>query len=1080
LKDNIHTSSVKYSRDGVFYVFTLIVLPWIFYFPTWLRGMARGDNLTEMWQTAEFAFEQLRHGRDPLWNPYLCSGFPVGAYPNTGMYSILNLLHLILPPWLSLQVQVMLVHGLAGVGLYLFARRIGASRDGALLGGVSFSFCGFITANLQASYFMPGAIFIGLVFWILEKMRGAGSFMELARWTLIGSLLLAIQFLAGHPQMTIISGLLYALFLIWFSIDKSVKWRWRLLAAGATMASLAVGLTATQWISTLELLHYSVRETISYERFTFLSVSPERTLTSVFFLLGMPAVLLAWRGLRDEWSNTMARFLLASIIISGLMMLGKYIPVYKLLFHVPVIKSTLAPARYSLGVCFASSCLVALGWDSLRRKQRGLLVSRRELLGFSLLILLDFLLVSYEIKPVVMMLVPNVIIGIIAVIVARYFTKYRSASRYFTPIFIAICLLPVWLMRIELMAWFIGDDPRPEKSPHWKIVDETIAGNVPARIMDFVTGQPLERSIVRRLPTHNLNISIGWSDAAGFQPLMLDRYSTLLAMDHSGIVKSPQLLFDNHNRAMDLLNVRCLLIPAIHLKSTENSIRGVAKLKYFNGVPFGESLGLRVGPSGKLAFRGPDFVGAVNGVAIISAMNLAADISQGEEVAELALAGSNNESRVLKLRAGIETADATLNETRPSKTVLGIPFFEHIDLPLWAGLDHQFKFQQRIVNGIALLTYLYNAERVAQNAPVAKVEVIGDSGASREYLLRAGVNTAHWTAISSASTVAHRPATIGETFQAGGVVGHLFLTILKVEPPIRSSSIRIKCLLKDKGSGIFLSQITLTKASGKFSSFQSTEIAHNKPPALPNLGDTNASLYFAKWNFPPIIPKWIELRGLMKESSRASLWISNMTFLQYGGESWPVHPVDLALGNSQRFNLLYKDDLAVVIKNKTALPRAWLAGETIVMTPQKILEAVTTSKLPDGSGFDPLRTALIEKPLPFSLPSLAGAAPIEPAVDFEEYSANRIRLKVAAPRPGVLVLSEIYYPGWETEIDGRLAETLQVDYVLRGALLQPGRHEVVMRFRPATVRNGRVISLACLGLVLIALCASFRFGRRSG
>ena len=1064
---------------GAYAVILLIALPWIFYFPAWLRPMAQGDNLVEMWPTARFVFGELGRGRDPLWNPYLCSGFPVAGYANTGMYSITNLLNLILPHVWALTFQIMLIHSLAGIGLYLFVRRLGASMEGALLGGVIFSFCGFLLWGFPFSYFMAAAVGIGFVFWALEGMRTSDSVVSLARMTLLGGLLLALQLLASHPQLTVISGLLYSLYVIWFTFaGLGGKRGLRLAASGAAMLILAVGLTAAMWMPALELLRHSYRENIPWERFVGLSVSPWEMFSSLFLLrrteymeyafwLGIPAALLAWRGLRNEWDKPIVKMLMTSVFIAALLGFGKYTPFYRLLFHIPVFNRLTAPARYALDFCFALSCLAALGWDSLRRNSLGLLHSRREMMIFILVILAAIAVVKWDNANAIVRIIPDILVGSAAIALTTRWARGDAPGRYAHFIFIFLVIIPAWL------TWggprVVEYDPRPQRVQHWKTVEDIISGKPPARILDFVDLRDLDSETVRRLPAHNLNVNIGWSDAAGYQPLMLERYSRLFEMDFTGIIGHPQRLFDVADRALDLLNVRCILIPADYMKSKESHLRIVNDRKSFKGVAFGENIGLTVNYSTNSGFRAPEFIGSVDGLAITSSMGYSTDIPQGKEVAEIALRGENNESRTLKLRAGIETAEmmhTREEDMSPSKTVNGVPFYRPVNAPLGAELEQRFGFRERYVSSITLLTYLYNAESIPQNMPVARVQVVGDNGKGREFLLRAGVDTAQWTAGSSIVRIAHKPAKQAETFEAGGVVGHTFIASNRLEPLVRSSSIKVKCLLTDKTSGIYLSDITLQNESGAFVPLSGVT-AHDRPLSLPTPAGKGFT-YFAKWEFSPITPKWIGLNWLISEQSKTSLSLTAMTFLKYG-ETWPVHPVDVVLGNPERFDLLYKDDLAVVIKNKSALPRAWLAGETIALAPEKILEAVTTGKLPDGSGFDPLRTALIEKPLPFSWTSLAGAAPIEPAVEIEEYSANRIRLKVAASRPGMLVLSEIYYPGWETEVDGRPAETLQVDYVLRGVPMQPGRHEVMMRFRPATVRRGRIVSLVSLVFVFGAL-----------
>ena len=68
---------------------------------------------------------------------------------------------------------------------------------------------------------------------------------------------------------------------------------------------------------------------------------------------------------------------------------------------------------------------------------------------------------------------------------------------------------------------------------------------------------------------------------------------------------------------------------------------------------------------------------------------------------------------------------------------------------------------------------------------------------------------------------------------------------------------------------------------------------------------------------------------------------------------------------------------------------------------------------------------------------------------------------------GVLVFSEIYYPGWTVSIDGKPAELGRVNYVLRALKVPAGKHKVEMEFRPATVST--TSTLGYVGLLIVVL-----------
>ena len=105
-------------------------------------------------------------------------------------------------------------------------------------------------------------------------------------------------------------------------------------------------------------------------------------------------------------------------------------------------------------------------------------------------------------------------------------------------------------------------------------------------------------------------------------------------------------------------------------------------------------------------------------------------------------------------------------------------------------------------------------------------------------------------------------------------------------------------------------------------------------------------------------------------------------------------------------------------------------------------------------------------------------------VELTSYEANRLSYKVKSKQGGVVVFSEIYYPGWTCTIDGQPTEIARANYVLRAIKVPAGEHEVVMIFDPQTVHATEAIAygaLALLALILITLIViSIRRKRQQG
>jgi len=82
------------------------------------------------------------------------------------------------------------------------------------------------------------------------------------------------------------------------------------------------------------------------------------------------------------------------------------------------------------------------------------------------------------------------------------------------------------------------------------------------------------------------------------------------------------------------------------------------------------------------------------------------------------------------------------------------------------------------------------------------------------------------------------------------------------------------------------------------------------------------------------------------------------------------------------------------------------------------------------------------------------------------YTPDSITIRVTLERPGVLILSEVWYPGWEARADGQPVSIYRADGLLRAVYLQPGTHTIVFNYAPGTVKAG--LALSVLGWLVFA------------
>jgi hypothetical protein len=112
--------------------------------------------------------------------------------------------------------------------------------------------------------------------------------------------------------------------------------------------------------------------------------------------------------------------------------------------------------------------------------------------------------------------------------------------------------------------------------------------------------------------------------------------------------------------------------------------------------------------------------------------------------------------------------------------------------------------------------------------------------------------------------------------------------------------------------------------------------------------------------------------------------------------------------------------------------------------------------------FKPDRVAIVDRDLGLPESSDAVATPISAL--YRDSSLD-LAVEVVTTRPGVLVLGEVWYPGWRLLLDGKPAELLRVDYALRGVQLPAGQHTVAMAIENTPLAYGAALSLTALALL---------------
>lgn len=158
---------------------------------------------------------------------------------------------------------------------------------------------------------------------------------------------------------------------------------------------------------------------------------------------------------------------------------------------------------------------------------------------------------------------------------------------------------------------------------------------------------------------------------------------------------------------------------------------------------------------------------------------------------------------------------------------------------------------------------------------------------------------------------------------------------------------------------------------------------------------------------------------------------------------------------------IFTDGKYTVFENSYAFPRAYMVYDTTVESDK---EKILLNLFSDT--FNASTSAIVEEKLEIS--SIIEKP--QYTTKISRYSGNNIDVSVQTPQKGLLILSDVFYPGWKAYVDGQKINVERVNYVFRGVVVPEGAHNIQFKYEPESFRNGLLISVVgVLGLMSLAI-----------
>ncbi len=251
-----------------------------------------GDFTDQFWMFRVYEARAFAQGRLPLWSENFNSGHPFLADVQSAIFYPPSLLWTLAVvafrgenfTLLDLEIEAIAHFILAGAFTYLFAKRLLDNRVAALVSALAFTFGGYLTSYPpQQLAILETATWLPLALLFLDKAIGRGltqtnadeiqnprssALVRVPLNYIAAGITLGVAVLAGHPQTFLFVVYACAIFFVWrIYASRNTHHAIRIIPCVLRFAFsllIAAGISAAQWIPTLEYQLISTRAAIGW------------------------------------------------------------------------------------------------------------------------------------------------------------------------------------------------------------------------------------------------------------------------------------------------------------------------------------------------------------------------------------------------------------------------------------------------------------------------------------------------------------------------------------------------------------------------------------------------------------------------------------------------------------------------------------------------------------------------------------------------------------------------------------------------------------------------------------------------
>lgn len=363
----------------------------------------------------------LKAGILPIWIPDIYCGFPLIANIQQSFFYPLNiLLFPVLPTPFALLVTTVVHYFLAGFFSYLYARVLKLDRASCLVSASIFAFNGFMLDDVLGElHTLSTLVWLPLILFLIEKsVQKEGRIRY--KYIIMTGIVLGVQFLGGMFHYSYFIVFVTCAYLIWkyfelFKTQRRLRCAKEICFVLILIFIIGIGIFAVQLLPTYELSKYSARASLSYKdavsgntnlslryliefvfpnymRGSYVGVFSHAHFGVIVLLLTIIAIFK--RKEKIIW------FYFTVGVVSLLLALGKYTPLFWLLYHLrlPGFSMFEDPMKIEIIFIFSISILAGFGFDVLILNKNKWKDFRRLVMALSVLLSIAAIIIAYTIS----------------------------------------------------------------------------------------------------------------------------------------------------------------------------------------------------------------------------------------------------------------------------------------------------------------------------------------------------------------------------------------------------------------------------------------------------------------------------------------------------------------------------------------------------------------------------------------------------------------------------------------------------------------------------------------------------------